>query len=51
MEWFTNSGFHGLQLATINMYELYLKVIYLSDITTGDGKYISTAICNGETAK
>ena len=51
MEWFTNSGFYGFQLAAINRCRLYLQVIYLSDITTGDGKYISTAVYNSEITK
>ena len=51
IQWFTNSGLYGLQLAAINRYQLYLQVIYLSDITTRDGKYISTAIYNSETTK
>ena len=48
MEWFTNIGFYGLELAAINRCRLYLQVIYLSDITTGDGKYISPATYDGE---
>lgn len=48
MKSFANSGFQGLQLAAVNMCRLYLQVIYLSDITTGDGQYISKAIYSGE---
>ena len=48
MESFANNGFHGLQLASINRCRIYLQVIHLSDITTGDGIYISRAAYNGD---
>ena len=37
MESFINSGYHGHNLAAINRCRLFLKVILLSDITTGYG--------------
>jgi len=50
-DYFTNSGFYGLQPAAINRCRIYLKVIHLSYITTGDGRYISKAAYNGEITK
>lgn len=47
MESFVNCGFHGHQLTTVNRYQLYLQVIHLSDIITGDGTRISKAAYNG----
>ena len=41
MESFVNNGYHSHQLASINRCRIFLKVIHLSDITTGDGQYIS----------
>ena len=47
MQYFTNNGFHGYKLASVNMRRLYLKVVLLSDITTGDGMYIDQSIYDG----
>ena len=41
MEYFINNGIHGYDLASVNRCRLFLKVMYLSDITTGDGSYIA----------
>ena len=47
MQYFTNNGLHGYKLASINRCRLYLKVVLLSDITTGDGMYIDQSIYDG----
>lgn len=40
MQCFIDNGFHSEQLTTINRCRLYLQVVTLSDISTGDGYYI-----------
>ena len=47
MQYFTNNGIHGYKLASVNRCRLYLKVVLLSDITTGDGMYIDQSIYDG----
>ena len=47
MQYFTNNGIHWYQLASVNQCQLYLKVVLLSNITTGDGRYIERSIYEG----
>ena len=51
MEIFVNNGYHNHQLASINRCRIFLKVIHLSDITTGDGQYISRSAYNGKSER
>ena len=48
MQAFTSNGILCYTLAAVNMYRLYLKVIFLSDICTGDGIHIDIAAYNGQ---
>jgi hypothetical protein len=41
MEALLDTNVSGQELVTCNHCRLYLKVCYLSDITTGDGLYIT----------
>lgn len=41
MESFINNGYCGHTLVAINRYRVFLKIDLLSDITTGNGKFIS----------
>jgi hypothetical protein len=40
METFSQNGFSATQLKMLNLCRLYLNIYLLSDITTGDGRYI-----------
>ena len=47
MQCFIDNGFHGIQLASINRCRIYLQVITLSDISTGDGLRIDKSTYTG----
>ena len=47
MEIFITNGYSGTKLASINQYQLFLRVIHLSNVTTGDGERIYDNIFRG----
>ena len=47
MQYFTNNVIHRYQLASVHRCQMYLKEVLLSDITTGDGRYIDRSIYEG----
>ena len=47
MTCFTNNGIRGYQLAAVNRCRVFLKAIFLSDITTGDGIFITRSAYDG----
>ena len=44
MQCFINNGYHSMQLASINRCQVYLKVIHLLEIMTGD-RYCISKLC------
>jgi len=45
---FIQHGIRGTELATMNRCQMYIHVMYLSDICTGDGKAIDTRFWIGK---
>ena len=48
MECFVDNGYSGTTFAAINRCRLFLQVIHLSDVTTGDGKRICNNAYRGQ---
>jgi len=48
MRIFLHHGIEGVELASMNRCQMFLKVTYLSDICMGDGKYIDTRYWAGK---
>ena len=44
MECYLNNEYSGIQLASINICWLFLRVVNLLDITTRDGKYFEVTL-------
>ena len=51
MQCFTNNGIPGYTLAAVNRCRFYLKEVYLSDISTGDGFCIDSSTYNSQLNK
>eukprot|EP00957_Ditylum_brightwellii_P065055 4934651-Ditylum_brightwellii.AAC.1 len=47
MELFISHGYHKTELAALNRCRVYLKVVTLSDVVSGDGSFVLQCILQG----